>query len=332
MIGWAGIIFLGFVPQFRFGLYTLGSDDLLMLPGPRAILDAPSKAIDKIRADQSGPFRVVGMNWAFPGDYSAVYDLEDIRSCAPLSNGEFIKLVRNIPGVNFGGEGGWEISIRNPAAAQPLLNLLNVKYLLARPDPKTQVRQGLDFRITDRSDFLVLENLEAWPRAYFSDKIATNSSTEGFVQQLLADGKQPFVSLSQDEIEKQPGLTALQSTNKATIVPATHYRLLANSTAFDVHAPSAGVVFLAEGQARDFTATANGEPKEVLTVNCAFKGVYLDKPGDYHIKFTYRPRYWRLSCAWFLISACCIIALAAWAAFRARSNRNNGGKESNQVL
>jgi hypothetical protein len=45
--------------------------------------------------------------------------------------------------------------------------------------------------------------------------------------------------------------------------------------------------------------TANNEPKGVLTVNRAFKGVYLDKPGNYHIEFIYRPRHWRLACCLF---------------------------------
>ena len=317
--GWTGIIILGFIPHFRFGLYTIGSDNLLMLPGPRSVLDAPSKAIDKIRADESGPFRVVGLGWNFAGDYSAVYGIEDIRSCAPLSNGEFIKVVREIPGMSFSQD--WVLQVLDPVAAQPLLNLLDVKYLLTQPDPKAQIRAGLDFRITDRSDFLVLENLQAWPRAFFSDKVSTNSSTKEFLQQLSESSKQPFVSLSEDEIRKRPGLQALESTNKATIVPATHYRLLANSTAFDIHAPSAGVVFLAEGQARDFTATANNEPKEVLTVNRAFKGVYLGKPGDYHVEFIYRPRHWRLACAlfWISIGGVIMLALMAYASSGCRS-------------
>jgi hypothetical protein len=87
----------------------------------------------------------------------------------------------------------------------------------------------------------------------------------------------------QEEIEKQPGLQQLETTNQAAISPATNYRLLPNSTEFDIHAPSAGMVCLTEGQAKDFTALANNEPKEVLTVNRAFKGIYLDQPGDYHI-------------------------------------------------
>jgi len=218
--------------------------------------------------------------------------------------------------VEFGGEGGWAICIMDPVAAQPMLNLLNVKYLLAYP--KTQVEDGLDFHVTDRSDFLVLENLQAWPRAFFSDKVSPNSSTEEFIKQLMENGKQPFASLSLDEIKEQPGLQLLENTKKAIIMPATHYRLLPNSTAFDVHAPSAGVVCLTEEQAKDFTVKANNEPKEVLTVNRAFKGVYLDKPGDYHIEFIYRPRHWRLACSLFWISVCGVIALATASIFRAR--------------
>jgi hypothetical protein len=329
-IGWAGIIILGFIPHFRFGLYNFGSENLLMLPGPRVVLNAPSAAIDRIKADPSGPFRVAGMEMNLCGDYSAVYGIEDIRSCAPLSNGGYIDLMRKFPGVKF--DGSWTIELTDLVAAQPVLNLLNVKYLLVYPKTQIDIEKGVGFRIADRSDFLVLENLQAWPRAFFSDKVVTNASTEVFIQQLLANGKQPFISLSPDEIKKHPGLDALESTKPATLFPATNYRLRPNSTAFDVHAPSAGVVCLTEGQAKDFTVTANSERKEVLTVNRAFKGVYLDKPGDYHIEFIYRPRHWSLACLWFWISTGCIITLAAMSAIRTRLKRKESKSSPPQVV
>ncbi len=303
--GWFGIVILGLAAQFRFGLYNFGNDEWLMLPGPRAVLNAPSRAIDKIRTDTAEPFRVVGLDWNFYGDYSAVYGLEDIRSCAPLSNGEFINLIRKFPGMALTNI--WVVTVTDPVAAQPLLNLLNVKYLLTFPN--IGLEAGLDFRITDRSDFGVVENPEVWPRAFFSDQVAMISSNAEFIKRLLENGKQPFIAMSQEEIEKQPGLRRLEQTVKATVLPATNYQLRPNTTAFDIHAPSAGMVCLAEGQAKDFIATANHEPKEVLTVNRAFKGIYLDQPGDYHIQFIYRPRHWRLACACFWISAGAIIIL-----------------------
>ena len=326
--GWTLIAVLGFIPQFRFGLYHAGNDALLLIPGSRAVLNAPSPAIDRIKTDQAVPFRVVGVDYNLFSDYSAVYDIENICSCAPLSNGEYIDLIRNFPGIEFSE--GWTIRVVDPIKAQPLLNLLNLKYLLTPPDVRLQ--DGLAFRVIERSDFAVMENLEVWPRAFFASQIVSIASNPEFVKRLLSNGKRPFVALTPEEIQKQPGLRTLETAKDVIISPATNYQLLPNSTAFDVHAASAGMICLAEGQAKDFTATANHEPKEVLTVNRAFKGVYLDKPGDYHVKFTYRPRYWHLSCALFFISACCIIALAAWVAFRARFNRKNGETESNQVL
>ena len=323
--GWAGIIVLAFIPNFRFGLYSDadGNDRLLMFPGPRIVLNAPSEAISKIKTDKSEPFRVVGLRWNFMGDYSAVYELEDIRSCAPLSNGELISLIRNFPGVKFSAKAGWVIQVVDPIQAQPLLNLLNVKYLLAPPD--VEIGGRLDFRITDRSDFLVLENLQAWPRAFFENQIVSIDSSDTFIKHLLENGRRPFIALTEEEIKRQPGLQQLETTNTAILSPATNYRLSVNSTGFDVHAPSAGVVCLTEGQAKDFTATANGESKEVLTVNRAFKGIYIDTPGDYHIEFTYRPRYWRLSCALFWISICAVLALATADLVRTRNPIKAGG-------
>lgn len=298
-VGWVAILALGFIPQHRFAFYDSGGQEFLMIPGPRIQLDAPSKAITNIKADTSTPFRVTGLQKCFIGDYPAAYEIEDIRSCDPLTNGELAKLIHNFPGFNL-PKGAWVVDLVDPIRAQPLLNLLNVKYLLAHPS--TQAQGVTDFRITERSDFLVLENQQVWPRAYFSTKVVPISTHDEFIQHLIENAKQPFVALSKDEIAKQPGLEQLESAPATAITPATNYRLLPNSTSFDIHATSAGVVCLTEGQAKDFSAKANNEPKEVLTVNQSFKGIYLDKPGDYHIEFTYRPGHWRLACVLFWIS------------------------------
>jgi len=315
-IGWLEIGILGFIPHYRFALYhcSWGNGDSLMLPGPRVVLNAPSRAVDKIKADSSGPFRVVGLDQSFFGDYSAVYGIEDIRSCAPLSSGEFINFFRDFPGVKF--DGCWTMQVVNPVQAQPLLNLLNVKYLLAPPDGS--INGKLNFRLTDRSDFGVLENLQVWPRAFFASQVVSIASNEKFINHLLKNGQRPFIALTREEIEKQPGIKQLEATNQATISPATNYRLLPNSTEFDIHAPAAGMVCLTEGQAKDFTATANHESKKVLTVNRAFKGIYLDQPGDYRIKFTYRPRHWWLACAFFWISAGAVIMLGLMSIIRVK--------------
>jgi len=305
--GWVGIIILAFIPHFRFGYYNFGPDQWLMIPGVRADLDAPSPAIEKIKAAGPEPFRVMGMGFNLYGDYAAVYGLEDIRSSAPLSNRELINLFQNFPGLQFSGD--WMIHITNLAAAQPLLNMLNVKYLLG--PPQVALPSGMDFRLVEQSDFGVLENPEVWPRAFFSGRILTVTSNAEFIKTLNQNPTNPFVALTPEEIERQPGLEKLESAQPASISPAAHYQLLPNSTAFDIHAASAGIVCLTEGQASDFFATANGQAKKVLTVNEAFKGIYLNQPGNYHIEFIYRPPHWRLSCSLFWSALAAVTLLAS---------------------
>jgi len=303
--GMAAVALLAFIPNFRFGMYASGHP-ILMLPGDRVTLNAPSPAVEKIKEDKS-TFRVVGAELILSGDYSATYGLEDIRSCAPLSNAELVQLLRNFPGMSPHED--WEVDLTNLVAAHALLNFLNVKYILT--PPAVNVQEGLGFRLYDKSDLGVVENLDVWPRAFFSDTIVPIASTNQFIQYLLQNGKQPFAALTPDEIARDPALSQLQSNRKPTTAPATNYILLPNSTAFDVHAAKPGIVCLTEGQAKTFTATANGEFKTVFTVNRAFKGIYLDKPGDYHIQFVYRPGHWRLACILFWSALGFIAALAA---------------------
>lgn len=311
-IWWVAILILGFIPNFRFGLYHMGDERTLMLPGQRVVLNQSSESIDKIKSDPSGPFRVVGLQRNLFGDYAAVYGLEDIRSCAPLSNADFMYLLQNFPGMSVTTV--WITRIQDPWAAQPLLNLLNVKYLLCSPLVPDKMFDSGPFRIVKRSDFITLENPDAWPRAFFTGKVFSVSSPDEFVRLLTANGKQPFAALTPEQIARQPGLSQLLATAPAAVVPAKNFRLGINSTAFDIHATSAGLACLTEGQARDFVATANGISRPVLTVNRAFKGVFLDQAGDYHIEFIYRPPHWRLACIlfWAAVALTVLLSLAGF--------------------
>lgn len=307
LYGFAFLVILAFLPNFRFGLYNFGDASVLLLPGPRIVLDAPSPAIDEIRKDTTSPFRVAGVQRILYGDYAAVYGLEDIRSCAPLVNGELAKLIRTFPGILTNEQ--WTVEVANPVAAHPLLDFLNVKYLLT--PARVTVQEGLGFRLAVDRDLGVLENLDVWPRAFFCNKVSAVSSTEEFIQQISKNPDKPFVAMTPEEMARQPAVKQLQASSNAPAIAATNYRLSANATSFDIHAPSAGVVCLTECQAAEFDATANGSPKSVFTVNRAFKGIFLAEPGDYHIRFVYRPRYWRLSCVLFWIGCAVVVIFVA---------------------
>jgi hypothetical protein len=317
---WFGAAILAFIPNFRFGLYHTGNDRMLLLPGSRIVLNERSAAIESIKSASTEPFRTVGLQRNLFGDYAAVYGLEDIRSCEPLSNNDFMKLLQTFPGISVSTV--WITRVFNPVAARPLLNLLNVKYLLSSPLVTNTPGDGA-FPVVANSDFVVLENAEAWPRAFFTRNVISIPSHEQFVSHLATNGTQPFVAITPDEIAKEPDVSRLLSAPEKNVAPADHYKLGVNSTAFDVHATSAGMVCLTEGQAKDFTATANGSPKKVLTVNRAFKGIYLQSPGDYHVEFIFRPRHWREACMLFWTAAGLVVILsgAYFASVKLKQNR-----------
>jgi hypothetical protein len=314
-LGWVAIALLAFIPNVRFGLYQAGDEDLLMLPGPREVLNPSFPALHQVKS-QTDPFRAAGMGWNLIGDYSAVYAIEDIRSCAPLSNAQFIQLVQNFPGMILTND--WVIEIKDPGKAHPLLNLLNVKYLLA--DPHTFPLGSDQFSVTNYHDFTVLDNPQAWPRAFFANEIVSASSNDEFTRYLLRHGDRPFVALDQAEADRQPELRQLETETSPAIIPAEHYQLLPNSTAFDIQTTAAGVVCLTEEQAGDFLARANNRPVQVFTVNRAFKGIFLEKPGNYHVEFCYRPHFWRLSCSLFCLSAGIVLILPVTESLRQRSH------------
>ena len=312
-LGWVGIVTLGLISQHRFGLYTFGNKGALMVPGPRVRLDAPSESLEHLKARNSDPFRIVSLKHryegALSGDYSAVYGLEDIRSCAPLANGEYVALLANFPGMTFSH--GWVIGLTNPVMAQPLLNMLNVKYVLTGPtEPFTN---STPFRIADQNDFVALENPDVWPRAFFVDKLLPVASVEQFSQQLLKR-KKPFVSVNTEDIQKHVELRQLLAASEVVVIPASQYSLRQNTTAFKVHAPSSGFVCLSESRAKDFSVKVNNQPREVITANRVFKGVYLDHSGDYEVQFTYRPRFWNYTCGAFWVSLSILGVIMARAA------------------
>jgi hypothetical protein len=63
-----------------------------------------------------------------------------------------------------------------------------------------------------------------------------------------------------------------------------------------------------------------------LTVNQAFKGVYLDQPGRYHIEMKYRPRYWAVAVWLFWSAAVGTLVFALMGVWRGFGHRNCGAK------
>ena len=129
-------------------------------------------------------------------------------------------------------------------------------------------------------------------QAFFTDRLDSYVDPADLMKKLLASNGQPFASVPQDEILKQPALQRLGRTvATGTVAPATNYRLTENTTSFQVRASGPGVAVLTEAWWPDsFRATVDGRRVPLLRVNHAFKGVLIDAAGDHQVTIWYWPR------------------------------------------
>lgn len=259
---------------------------------PRVQLDAPSPALQAVQADARGaPFRVAGLrNNFFPG-WSATYGLEGIGGPDALMNAH-IRALQEAFGVERVWDWRFVVTPENLATARPFLDLLNVRYLLA----DSSDRPGLSPRLTlvSPADLDVWRNETAWPRAYFTNRVATYQNAADFAALVRASDQRPLAAVQSSDRD----LPALPRGDLAgrTIVPATAYRLTNNTTSFTVNATAAGVIVLGEAWvARDFTATVNGQPATLFRINHAFKGLAVPQAGTYQVTVRYRPHHFALS-------------------------------------
>lgn len=258
---------------------------------PRVAFDAVSPALETIRRDASVPSRVTGFGDYFFHGWNDVYGLEGVGGPDALINRHMRELQTALAVERI-----WDWRhILHPHTlphGRPFYDLLNVRYYLGGAADPAPPGDGLT--LLARADLAVWRNETAWPRAFFTDRVATYQTAADFAALVRGGDRQPLAAV-QDTDRDLPALPRGNLTGR-TVVPATSYRLTTNTTSFSVDATSAGVIVLGEAWLEgDFTATVNGQPAELFRVNHAFKGLHVPRGGTYHVTVRYRPRRFNLA-------------------------------------
>jgi hypothetical protein len=287
---------------------------------PRQDFFARSTAIEALRADARGePTRAVGLrNNLFPG-WSGVYDIEGINGGDALMNPH----VRQLQDA-FGLTRIWDWRLYfDPAElghTLPFLNLLNVRYVLdLRSD---QALLGRWLKPVRMADLDLYRNDAAWPRAFFTDRVALYRDAAEFAALVRRDPSRPLAALQAGDDSGVPA-TVPRSTDGGRVVAANRYALTNNRTRFEINAPGPGVVVLTEAWLKgDFRATVDGREVPYVRINHAFKGVVIDRAGTYQVEFRYVPRHFDLALG---LAALGLAALAGAGWRWGRRSVPNGG-------
>lgn len=290
---------------------TIGAEgSYVVQPTVRTDFRATSVAISLLQKMQKeSPGRVVGMNGAFFPGWGAVYGLESPGGVDALSNRFYVELVGQFP--------DWEIPLPADSAKlerlRPLLNLLNVRAYLSARSNEVQP-PGTARTIGDDLDLSLDVSVEDWPRAFFTDRLATPVDITEFAAALRQGGGRPFAAVDGSELKLHPALSTISADLATRIVTAAKdYHLSENSLEFSVFANGRGIAVAHETYwPGDIQATVNGRPVPVIRMNHAFRGVEIPAAGLHRIRFEYMPAHFSLYKAIGIIGLCAAIGLFSW--------------------
>lgn len=274
------------------------------VPGLRCDLHAPSAGVHFIDQQSREPGRRVGWgNSLFPA-YNIALQWEGIYGVDTLRSRYYHELA-----LEFDLKRVWVWDWANKAADAPKLvpvhDLLNVDYYIA--DHAVPAREFAGLKLIKQLDLDVYQSPTAWPRAFFTDRLASYATTRDFAEQVYKGDGRPFATGQKGQTDL-PDLPA-ELTGR-TVRPATNYRLTSNNTTFVVDAPGPGIAVLTEAYyEHDFQVTVDGKPTPYFRVNHAFKGVSIPTAGRHEITFAYWPLYTTIS-LW-LAAAGAVLAIIA---------------------
>ncbi len=271
------------------------ADRLLMQPRPRADLDDDSAAVAAARRVTTEPFRAIGVDYVFFAGTQALFGIEGVIGADAVEWRELRELGQ-AAGM-FRHPWGWlsVFSLADLGQMSPLLDMFGVRVVFSATDMPVPFLPRIEAGASDRID--VYQRPSVWPRAFFDSAVAIYNDPADLLRQLDTT-RAPFVAVQASDADAVAATGDLRD-EPSRPQPARNYALTVNSTSFDVVAPSAGVVLLAEAyEPRDFVATLNGQRVPYFRVNHLFKAVRIPAAGTWRVHFTYRPRFW--GAAWML--------------------------------
>lgn len=260
------------------------------VPALRADLHAPSPAVGFINGLRTEPTRISPWGHSLYPSYNIALRWEGLYGVDAVRSREYQEFA-----VEFGMQRVWNWNWRNDPDAAPVLvpahDVLNARYWVA--DHAEPAREFAGLKLVKQLDLDVYESPTAWPRAFFTDRVATYATPRDFASLVLTGDRRPFAATQAGQADAPARPRDLADR---TVRPATDYRLTSNTTTFVVEATGPGVAVLSETYyAEDFRVTVNGKPAPYFRVNHAFKGVAIQAAGRHEITFAYWPQHFTLA-------------------------------------
>ncbi|HVE63554.1 MAG TPA: YfhO family protein [Mycobacteriales bacterium] len=314
------VLLIGFAAA---DLITYGYGHAPYIP-PRSAYPA-SPVLEKLQQLDPGLYRIGAVDSAYAKNLELVYGEE-----TPTGTGYQIKAVDPIlDGFGSALSGylyrGAAVAAR---AADARLDLVNLKYLVSsdynggtaalasRPD---QFRLVLSEGHTQ-----VFENLRVLPRAFVVGQpgvqyVGTDAEAYRNVTDQAFDPRKRLIVTDASGRDRPDVLTS-----QGTLTPAADVAYDINDIDVTLTAGSAGVLAISDAWFPGWQVTVDGERRELLRVNGAFKGVAV-RPGETSVRFSYEPASFSRGRKISLVSLALLVGILGLSAVQRRRNRSRSG-------
>jgi hypothetical protein len=287
----AGAVMLADLLWFGFGRAPQASPSLYFPPVP---------LLQRIAAQPPG--RIVGFD-CLPANLAQVAGLRDIRGYDGVDPSRLMELLKPLtstkslifphamvqwltPMVAIFPQGGAQLA--------PILDMLNVRYIIFRGEPYKSARP--DFVETD---YWALVNPRALPRAFVPARVETIADDAERLRRMLAEDFNPRDVAFVEHPLELPAHS--EGTANITLDLPTRVDI-------DVNMTAPGMLVLADRWDVGWRATLNGAPVPILRTNHAVRGVVVPA-GHSTVEFRYDPRSFRLG---LIFSAFAMLSAAGW--------------------
>ena len=251
--------------------------------------------VEALKADARNlhePFRILGFDWVFLPNAAAQYGLEDVRGSDPMQWGPYGRFLRTAAVKD-----AWIEDVKRIAdASHPVIDFLNVRYLLTEPG----VDPGPTWaKVYSGADGDLYRNDEYKPR-FFVPPMLRRVGRNDWEAELAAGG-----GFAETPLVYGPGVDPVMTNPRAEVAVSlwgpTSYRL-------NVRTEGPAVVASSHPAMPGWSVLMNGRKTQPLTINGAFLGFRVPA-GSSTVRIRYRPwSYW----VGVMVGLAAMVALGWW--------------------
>jgi hypothetical protein len=325
---WLWLWFRSAVPNQsrpRWGFALLGLvlvGDLLWFGYGRVAQDDPAlyyphtPVLDKLATAKPG--RVIGLS-CLPANLASMHGLRDVRGYDGVDPARWVELLKPAADpksiVVTYAAAEWlspKGSLSPRGLTLPaLLNMLNVRYVIARGSAKPGFHPLLQ-----GGDYIIWENPAALPRAFVPKRVETIADSKERIRRLSASDFNPAATA----FVEQPVELSGECSGSAAITEDMPQRVTVTA---DMSTP--GLVVLSDRWDPGWNAYLAGKQVPILCANHALRGVVVPA-GRQELQFRYEPA----TLVWgSVLSGIAVVVWLAWAAVVARTRRGRAEADIN---